>query len=51
MTRGQKNLEQYKMPHITNTPKDVTYRVGYTATTGNQTGNKDEPGKRSDWTN
>jgi hypothetical protein len=44
----QKGKEQYMMPEALRQKKNFHYRVGYTATTGNQTGNKEEPGKRSD---
>jgi hypothetical protein len=49
-TKGefQRNNEQYKMPNALKQKKDFVYRVGYTATTGNQTGGKSEPGMRSD---
>ncbi|MEH7441435.1 hypothetical protein V7201_03780 [Bacillus sp. JJ1122] len=44
----QSNGDQYKMPEALKQKKDFVYRVGYTASTGNQTNNKHEPGKRSD---
>lgn len=44
----QTNKEQYKMPNALRQKKDFVYRVGYTASTGNDTNGKDEPGKRSD---
>ncbi|WP_185806901.1 hypothetical protein [Bacillus sp. HMF5848] len=44
----QSNNEQYKMPNALKQKKDYSYRVGYTATTGNDTGGTDEPGKRTD---
>lgn len=44
----QSNNEQYKMPKALRQEKDFVYRVGYTASTGNDTNGKDEPGKRSD---
>ena len=44
----QSNESQYKMPNALKQKKDFVYRVGYTATTGNDTGGKDEPGMRSD---
>ncbi|WHY80405.1 hypothetical protein [Siminovitchia fortis] len=39
---------QYKMPKALRRDKKFAYRVGYTASTGNDTGGKDEPGKRTD---
>lgn len=42
------NKEQYLMPEALKQKKDFRYRVGYTATTGNQTNGKEERGKRSD---
>ncbi|WP_409298368.1 hypothetical protein V1498_08960 [Peribacillus sp. SCS-26] len=51
MTKGQENLDQYKMPDVLKEKRKSAYRVGYTATTGNATGGNDEPGKRSDWPN
>ncbi|MCQ6276115.1 hypothetical protein JMM81_14395 [Bacillus sp. V3B] len=42
------NKEQYLMPEALKQKKDFHYRVGYTSTTGNQTGGKEESGKRSD---
>ena len=44
----QANEEQYKMPESLKKEKDFVYRVGYTSSTGNQTNQQDEPGKRSD---
>jgi len=44
----QSNEKQYQMPNALKQKKDFVYRVGYTASTGNDTGGKDEPGKRSD---
>ena len=44
----QSDQDQYKMPDALRQPKKGAYRVGYTATTGNDTGGKDEPGKRTD---
>lgn len=44
----QSNENQYKMPDALRQKKDFVYRVGYTASTGNQTNNQPEPGKRSD---
>lgn len=44
----QSNDKQYTMPKALRQEKDYVYRVGYTATSGNDTGGKDEPGKRSD---
>lgn len=44
----QRNDQQYQMPNALRQKKDFVYRVGYTATTGNDTGGKDEPGKRTD---
>ncbi|WP_338469489.1 hypothetical protein R4Z10_11710 [Niallia sp. XMNu-256] len=40
--------EQYMMPKALKGKKDFRYRVGYTATTGNSTNGKEEPGKRTD---
>ncbi|WP_174733114.1 hypothetical protein [Mesobacillus harenae] len=47
----QSNEGQYKMPPSLRKKRTSSYRVGYTASTGNETGNKSEPGKRSDWEN
>jgi hypothetical protein len=44
----QSHGEQYKMPEALKKEKNFVYRVGYTASTGNQTNQQDEPGKRSD---
>ncbi len=44
----QSNESQYKMPKALKQKKDFSYRVGYTATTGNETNGKSEPGMRSD---
>jgi hypothetical protein len=44
----QSNDKQYKMPEALKKEKNFVYRVGYTASTGNQTNNQPEPGKRSD---
>jgi len=44
----QFNGKQYKMPDALKKEKNFVYRVGYTASTGNQTNNQPEPGKRSD---
>ncbi|WP_170169148.1 hypothetical protein [Mesobacillus subterraneus] len=44
----QSNGDQYKMPNALKQKKEFVYRVGYTASTGNQTNNQPEPGKRSD---
>lgn len=44
----QSNDKQYKMPDALKKEKNFVYRVGYTASTGNQTNNQPEPGKRSD---
>ncbi|WP_200792870.1 hypothetical protein [Bacillus massilinigeriensis] len=44
----QTNGEQYKMPKALRKRKDFHYRVGYTASTGNETNGKAEPGKRTD---
>ncbi len=40
--------EQYKIPKALRLDKKFSYRVGYTASTGNDTGGNDEPGKRTD---
>lgn len=45
---AQRDKEQYMMPEALKQKKDFKYRVGYTATTGNQTGSQKEPGKRTD---
>lgn len=42
------NKEQYLMPEALKQKKGFHYRVGYTSTTGNETGGKEEPSKRSD---
>ncbi|CAM3725475.1 hypothetical protein [Mesobacillus zeae] len=44
----QSNGEQYKMPKALRGKRNFRYRVGYTASTGNDTNGKDEPGKRTD---
>lgn len=44
----QSNDKQYRMPEALKQEKNFVYRVGYTASTGNQTNNQPEPGKRSD---
>ncbi|WP_180953499.1 hypothetical protein [Bacillus sp. T33-2] len=44
----QSNEEQYKMPHALRGERNFSYRAGYTASTGNDTNGKDEPGKRTD---
>lgn len=44
----QSGNKQYKMPKALRRKRTATYRVGYTASTGNDTGGKDEPGKRTD---
>lgn len=46
---AQEGRQQYMMPKALRQKKNYHYRVGYTSTTGNQTGNKDEPVKRSDF--
>ncbi|MBM7716628.1 hypothetical protein MHB50_09545 [Siminovitchia sp. FSL H7-0308] len=42
------DIKQYQMPKALRRSKKSAYRVGYTASTGNDTGGKDEPGKRTD---
>ena len=44
----QASEKQYKMPNALKLKKDFVYRVGYTATTGNETNGENEPGLRSD---
>lgn len=44
----QQGKRQYRMPKALRGHKHFSYRVGYTATTGNDTGGRDEPGKRTD---
>lgn len=44
----QNGDDQYKMPNALRGKRKAAYRVGYTASTGNDTGGKDEPGKRTD---
>jgi hypothetical protein len=44
----QKDKEQYMMPEALKKKKHFNYRVGYTATTGNNTNGKEEPAKRTD---
>ncbi|TCN24932.1 hypothetical protein [Mesobacillus foraminis] len=44
----QSHEEQYHMPKALKQKRDSAYRVGYTSTTGNETGGHSEPGKRSD---
>ncbi|MDZ5474529.1 hypothetical protein SM124_22900 [Bacillus sp. 31A1R] len=48
---AQDNANQYKMPKALKEKRTASYRVGYTATTGNQTDGEPELGKRSDWEN
>lgn len=48
---GQHDMDQYKMPKALQQKPTANYRVGYTATTGNQTSGEPELGKRSDWKN
>lgn len=48
---SQNDLQQYKMPGALKKKRTAAYRVGYTAGTGNQTGNEKELGKRADWEN
>lgn len=35
--QNQQDLDQYKMPQALQEQQDVTYNVGYEASTGNQT--------------
>lgn len=51
MKKFQNNVEQYKMPNALKKGKHASYRIGYTATTGNQTPGEAEKGKRDDWEN
>lgn len=44
----QSGSNQYKMPKALRGNRTSAYRVGYTSSTGNDTGGKDEPGKRTD---
>lgn len=44
----QNDIKQYEMPKVLRRTRKAAYRVGYTASTGNDTGGKDEPGKRTD---
>lgn len=44
----QSGKEQYKMPKALRRERTESYRVGYTASTGNDTGGKHEPAKRTD---
>ncbi|MFS0643404.1 hypothetical protein [Siminovitchia sp. 179-K 8D1 HS] len=44
----QNGLKQYQMPKALRNSRKSAYRVGYTASTGNDTGSGDEPGKRTD---
>jgi hypothetical protein len=44
----KRGKEQYMMPEALKEKKSFRYRVGYTSTTGNSTGGKEEPGKRTD---
>lgn len=48
---AQDDMKQYQMPNALKGKKPGNYRVGYTATTGNQTDGEPELGKRSDWEN
>ncbi|GLB60749.1 hypothetical protein [Cytobacillus sp. NCCP-133] len=44
---AQDEMNQYKMPKALREEKNVSYRVGYQAATGNQTPGEQEAGKRS----
>jgi hypothetical protein len=48
---AQDDMSQYKMPDALKKKRDSSYQVGYTATTGNQTGGEPEVGKRADYKN
>jgi hypothetical protein len=48
---GQHDMDQYRMPNALKKKRDASYRVGYTATTGNQTPGEPDLGKRSDLKN
>ncbi|MGD6843228.1 hypothetical protein ACQCVH_11995 [Bacillus infantis] len=48
---AQDDMSQYKMPNALKKQRDSSYQVGYTATTGNQTGGEAEVGKRADYKN
>jgi hypothetical protein len=45
---AQDDLSQYKMPEVLRKKRTSSYRVGYQATTGNQTPGEPEAGKRTD---
>lgn len=45
---AQDDMSQYKMPKALQQKKTSSYRVGYQASTGNQTPGEPEAGKRSD---
>lgn len=48
---AQDDMSQYKMPKALREKRTASYRVGYTATTGNQTPGEPDLGKRSDLPN
>lgn len=48
---AQSNMEQYRIPNALKKKKDYSYRVGYTATTGNKTPGEPDLGKRTDLEN
>ncbi|MFE8699471.1 hypothetical protein ACFYKX_02410 [Cytobacillus sp. FJAT-54145] len=48
---AQHDMDQYKMPNALKQKRTESYRVGYTASTGNQTDGEPELGKRSDYKN
>lgn len=48
---AQHDMDQYKMPQALRKERKSSYRVGYTATTGNKTSGEPDLGKRSDLEN
>lgn len=48
---AQNDMSQYKMPKALKEKRNASYRVGYTATTGNKTPGEPDLGKREDLEN
>ncbi|MFB6467112.1 hypothetical protein ACE38V_09825 [Cytobacillus sp. Hz8] len=48
---AQDDMSQYQMPEALREKRHASYRVGYNATTGNQTPGEPDLGKRSDLKN
>jgi hypothetical protein len=49
--QGQNDMDQYRMPKALKQDKTYSYRVGYTATTGNQTPGEPDLGKTTEQKN